>query len=153
MKNANGEQKTHKETTEENIVQGKKNQAQQLIELSILQQMFYKVHEREIPDSGFKRIRHLTGWHIFGLITIMGCFALGVLSLVLPQPLYRISYYSDYFIVRPNKQIFFSLLLTALGLWFFLSHLIRFFNHSGFRKISITSGEIEINPKCINQLI
>jgi ribosomal protein S8 len=127
--------------------QAKKNEAQQLIELSILQQMFYKAHEKDIPDSRFKRINQLTRLTIGLRIGLIMSFLLGITALFFPESLFRLSYYRDYFSIHPNREMLLALLLIIPGLVVFLAILLRFFNHSGFKKLSISSGEIEINPK------
>lgn len=125
----------------------KKNETQLLVELSILQQMFYKVQTREIPDSRFKRIRNLNNWALSAYICIILLSIAAISFLLFPKFLSKfpdIDYlYKNY----PQLAILVPLIALLPAFTFICINTIRFFNHSGFSKLNITSGEIEINPK------
>lgn len=119
-----------------------KDEFDQLIELSILQQFFYKVKHDEIPDSRFKRIRNLNkkqlGTVSLGLVVWL--FSLGVLlELRFLYPLIERLTCDELMIVKIAVLIF-----SLAGLFFILIHLLRAFNNSRIRKFNLQDGEVEI---------
>jgi len=116
----------------------------QLIELSILQQIFYHVNHKKIPDSRFKRIKSIGGWKLF--INILGTI-IWLLSLIL--------FFSPKFIQETaiwqkldlSSSILTYLLPTIilLGIGSFIAKSIRVANNSKLNKLNVQSGEIEIS--------
>lgn len=73
----------------------KQNEMSQIIELSILQQMFYRVKDEDIPDSRFKRIRILSDKQLSQYI-VVSLFAIwGWSILVFPTLYARLSWWVD----------------------------------------------------------
>ena len=118
-----------------------------LVELSILQQMFYRVETARVPDSRFNRIKHLRDNKVFvaALTAILGL--LSFLILIKPSFLQRFSWfpamnkgYTDY--------ILYAAILMALPLVYkVFAYVLRLLNTSKFNKINLTDGEIEFDPK------
>ncbi|HTE00861.1 MAG TPA: hypothetical protein VK668_16330, partial [Mucilaginibacter sp.] len=125
----------------------KKNEAHRLLELSILQQIFYKVKDSDLPDSRFKRIRNLTVGKMALLVGLLLLTLISVLALIFRSYFENISFFCGFSASHPDLVILlpFSTLLPGF-VWLVVS-LQRFFNRSGFKKLNISSGEIEINPK------
>jgi hypothetical protein len=129
------------------VADQRKNEAHQLIELSILQQIFYKVTDGEIPDSRFKRIQPLTAQKQ-RLIVFTGMISGVALAwLAFPGWLEKMPFMKDFSDWSPTLFILLPLLILLPGTVWALFYLVRFIKDSGFKKLKISSGEIEINPK------
>lgn len=116
---------------------------ERLLELSILQQIFYHVNHDKIPDSRFKRIISLgrdtiLNFQIASIIWVMSAW-----YLFFPNSLKFESL--TYF----NKDLLkvFSLILFLVGLAKLLSHFRRVYNNSKVNKLNIQSGEVEIDQE------
>ena len=120
-------------------------EARNTIELSILQQIFYRVKDSDIPDSRFKRIKKLTKknqrsytallvlWIIIGVITFK------------PE------------LIQINKSEIdflhpYQILIHDIGLLIFLCciayiifHSLRLLRNSKVNKVNLTSGEVELS--------
>lgn len=120
-----------------------KEELERLLEVSILQQIFYHVKPQQIPESRFKRIDNISGLRIFGIS--MG-FVLWVVSTIL---LLKYNYLDR---INPanwsTKESFdwwslpiFLISLSGLGI---LSKLvINLFSNSKINKVNI-KGELEL---------
>jgi hypothetical protein len=124
-----------------------KNEAQQLIELSILQQIFYKVDQAEIPDSRFKRISLIKPGDMNYFIAGVLSFLLGMLSIVFPDHIQKLSLINNFVSEHPDAWYILIVGMMAPGLIWLILTLFRFFRTSGLKKLNISSGEIEIDPK------
>ncbi len=113
------------------------------IEISILQQMFYHVKHRKIPDSRFKRIRKLhTGFQLLlTLLVLVWIIAGGITA--------RISYFVNLPLLKDlEKKPFYlpSVFVLTAGITFlFVFWLIRSFRQARFSKLNVIKGEIEID--------
>lgn len=120
------------------------NDEHRLVEISILQQMFYKVKARKVPDSRFKRIRRLE-WHHLALYVLLILGAL-LASLILFTPEFLNQF--NFWTWLKNDQVFTVRLVAAsiliLAIVFLSNYFIRFFNSKQFEKLNISSGEIAI---------
>jgi len=143
-------QKTHKEYDYLNIslASFKDNNdddesLNRLIELSILQQIFYKEKHKDIPDSRFKRIKNISKREILFnsfLFLIWGlsltylfkysaiCSGFSEISTILSNPFFKYA----------------SLLVSLLGFYFISIKLVRIINNSKLNKLNIQSADIEI---------
>ena len=121
---------------------------ERLLELSILQQIFYHVDYNAIPDSRFKRIRSLSNMDL-------SVFAASALIWLV----------SSCYLFFPNilnfstlKRVNAEMLTLLFGIIFFLGfarvlmHLRRVYNNSKLNKLNIQSGEVELD-KDIDQSI
>ncbi|MCT3644062.1 hypothetical protein HZQ97_07875 [Elizabethkingia anophelis] len=120
-----------------------KEELERLLEVSILQQIFYHVKPQQIPESRFKRIDNISGWRIFGISV---GFVLWVISTTL---LLKYNYLDR---INPTnwsiKESFdwwslpiFLISLSGLGI---LSKLvINLFSNSKINKLNI-KGELEL---------
>lgn len=128
---------TFKETEGEN----EKEELERLLELSILQQIFYQVKSKEIPDSRFKRINKLSNFTIFKRSVF---FIIWFLSLAVLFKLSFLNFLKYDFLVNPYLN-YFSLCIFLLGLYFISTKAIRVLNNSKLNKLNIQSGEIELD--------
>lgn len=118
-----------------------------LIELSIIQQMFYKVSESRIPDSRFKRIRSLTEKQIKTRIKFSLMAIIGLVILLRPKFLIEMALWRNLMGWQEDLIYFISIGLIAPLLIGLLKYSFRAFNGSKLNKLNLSSGEIEINPK------
>lgn len=120
-----------------------KEELERLLEVSILQQIFYHVKPTEIPESRFKRIINIPNWKIW---TISIGFILWVSSSVL---LLKYDYLDK---INPNswntKDNFdwFALIIFVIafiGLGLFSKLIVKLFSNSKINKVNI-KGELEL---------
>ncbi len=120
-----------------------KEELERLLEVSILQQIFYHVKPDEIPESRFKRIINIPSWKIWGIS--LG-FILWVSSSVL---LLKYDYLDK---INPDgwkmEQSFdwfalFTFLIVFTGLGIFSKLIIKLFSNSKINKVNI-KGELEL---------
>lgn len=118
-----------------------------LIELSILQQLFYRERDRKLPDSRLKKIKSFTWKNL--ILTTFGCF-LFLVSLVLFIKSDTLSYILPKVDISSNAKIFIhylSLIICALGIIFIILKSIRIFHNLKINKLAIKDAEIEISPE------
>jgi energy-coupling factor transporter ATP-binding protein EcfA2 len=125
----------------------RKNEAQQLIELSILQQIFYHVNEAQIPDSRFKRISSLApadlGYFVAGTVA----FLFSAIVLLFPKQTSHLSFIAEFSTAHTDAWFLLLMAMFLPGLVWLIVSLLHFFRNTGLKKLNISSGEIEINPK------
>jgi len=116
---------------------------ERLLELSILQQIFYHVDHDKIPDSRFKRIISLGADTILNFQIASIIWILSAWYLFFPNSL-RFETISFF-----NADILklFALILFFVGLAKLLSHFRRVYNNSKVNKFNIQSGEVEIDQE------
>ncbi len=123
-----------------------KEELERLLEVSILQQIFYHVKPEEIPESRFKRIINISDWKILGIS--IG-FILWVSSSIL---LLKYDYLDK---INPNNWdnkenfdwfalIIFLIAFISLGL--FSKLFVKLFSNSKINKVNI-KGELELGDK------
>lgn len=135
-----------KKSKEEVSNKSKKENLERLLEVSILQQIFYHVKPSEIPDSRFKRIINITDEKIFSI-------ALGLIFWVLSGLiLFKFNYINK---LNPNSWKadyslhsidFFAILLFLIffiGIGLFAKTIVRLFTNSKINKFNI-KGELEL---------
>lgn len=121
-----------------------KKEFEQLIELSILQQIFYRVKQSKIPDSRFKRIKNLKRSHLFW-------FSITATIWFISTSILFDFKFVNFFISNKLNEI--GLLWTkAVSFIFFLSgiflfsrFILRTFNNSRINKLNVQSGNIEVS--------
>lgn len=110
----------------------------ELIEFSILQQLFYCEPARTIPDSRFKRIKSLTSGRLF-------LWAIGLMLWVLicQVPLWFPE-------IHPRERLWWFIgwvVLSGLGIGHFSAKLMRVINGSKVSRLNIKNGEIELSKE------
>jgi hypothetical protein len=114
-----------------------------LIELSILQQIFYKEKHNDIPDSRFKRIKNINNKKI-----IFNSFLFFIWSLSLVYIFKHNEVNKDFYeinnVLNSSYFKYTSLVISLLGLYYLSIKLVRVFNNSKLNKLNIQSADIEI---------
>jgi hypothetical protein len=128
----------------QDIKNTKESNIDRLIELSILQQMFYHVQHKTIPDSRFKRIKSIGGRNL-GFKTLG--FIIWILALILffkPKFLQETAIWKE---LDLSSSVITYLLPTIilLGIGAIIARIIRIANNSKLNKLNVQSGEIEIS--------
>ncbi|WP_313419906.1 YobI family P-loop NTPase [Sphingobacterium multivorum] len=120
-----------------------KEELERLLEVSILQQIFYHVKPAQIPESRFKRIINIPNWKIW-LISVG--FILWISSSII---LLKYNYLDK---INPKNwdrshdfDLFslFTFLIAFIGLGLFSKLVIRLFSNSKINKVNI-KGELEL---------
>lgn len=120
-----------------------KYEINQIIEKSILQQIFYREEERNIPSSRFKRIKNIKsywlGLHV-GLLVILS--VLGVL-------LYAPKYYKSLFLISELPKFDESVLLGSflIGIMYFIYQFSKYLMNLQVSKLNLKDGAIELGNK------
>jgi len=135
-----------KSTKDSKATKEKKEELERLLEVSILQQIFYHVKPSAIPDSRFKRITNIKDGEIFW---IAFSFVLWVVSAVI---LFKFDYINRInpsswhtslsfdWLALPVFLIFFA------GVGVFAKNIVRLLNNSKINKVNI-KGELELGDK------
>lgn len=114
-----------------------------LIELSILQQIFYKEKHDDIPDSRFKRIKNISKKKVLLNSFLFLIWSLSLVYVFKHQVLGKD--FSEINEVLQSPYIkYTSLVITLLGLYYISIKLVRIFNNSKLNKLNIQSADIEI---------
>jgi hypothetical protein len=141
--------KTEKEAEKEIVNEFKETiisntEVEKQLEISILQQIIYKVKPSNLPESRFKRIINIPNWKLWGLIPF--CFVLWLSSLIL---LFKYDYLNN---INPNTWIYKNnvdwssvsvFLISFLGIGYFSKLVVELFSNSKINKVNL-KGEIEI---------
>lgn len=120
-----------------------------LLELSIVQQIFYHVKHNQIPDSRFKRIKNLKRYHI-GLFSMMGLLMLASLFLLFKPTFLTKTPLWDVFSKTLDEQVYptvIALVILAVGFVYIVWMLRRVANNYRVNKLSIKNAEIEIDKE------
>lgn len=120
-----------------------KEELERLLEVSILQQIFYHVKPTEIPESRFKRIINIPDWKIW---CISVSFILWVSSSVLLLKYNYLDKISPNSWNIKNKFDWFALIIfiiAFIGLGLFSKLIIKLFSNSKINKVNI-KGELEL---------
>ncbi|MCL2416858.1 MAG: hypothetical protein FWD02_02860 [Bacteroidales bacterium] len=119
-----------------------------LIELSIIQQLFYKEKNQKLPDSRLKKIKKHTGWHLLLKASGYILFALAFVLLIKPTVFLHIfpSSISELSIVQKVVLHYSSLSIVLIGVVLFLRKIIRILHNLKISKLKISDAEIQINP-------
>jgi hypothetical protein len=144
---------TFKEDKEETEIPGvEKDDILRLIELSILQQLFYHEKDKNIPDSGFKKIKSHKDTYLWLLAFGLVVFTTSFLHLVFPSFLAKFSILN----LTPNNSSFFhytSVAIVFIGSLFMLFKSIRIIKGITIKKLGISNASIEIDNKISKSIL
>ena len=118
-----------------------------LIELSILQQIFYRVRISNIPDSRFNRIKSLSRLRIVQLSFFSAAFLISVVLLFFPSFMNRFSWWGGWSNNHKDLTTYIAILLTLPALYKIQTYILRLLNTSRFNKINLSKGEVEFDEK------
>ena len=107
-----------------------------LIELSILQQIFYKEKHEDIPDSRFKRIKNISRKKVLFNSFLFLIWSLAVVYLFKQKAIGKDFSEINSFI-ETNFIKYVSLIISLLGFYFISMKLVRIFNNSKLNKLNI----------------
>ncbi|SFL60734.1 hypothetical protein SAMN05216357_1335 [Porphyromonadaceae bacterium KH3CP3RA] len=116
-----------------------------LIELSILQQMFYHVKHKQIPDSRFKRIRNLRVRNIIFKSFLFIIWLLATIAFFKPTFVTTFILWQEYDLNNNRIVSIIALCIFILGITYAISKTFRIANNSKLNKLNVQSGEIEIS--------
>ncbi|WMC08199.1 MAG: hypothetical protein PQ275_28180 [Elizabethkingia anophelis] len=149
IKNGKSEKEAEKEIVsefKETIINNEELERQ--LEISILQQIVYKVKPSNLPESRFKRIVNISNWKLWGFIPLS--FIIWVVSIIL---LFKYKFLDK---INPNTWTFrlkdfdissnLIFLLAFLGVGYFSKLVVELFTNSTINKVNL-KGEIEIGEK------
>jgi hypothetical protein len=119
-------------------------QLNQILEKSILQQIFYKEKDKTIPFSRFKRINNIKKSSLIFHSIFIGMFFLYSLAILLPEKVHQ------FFMCDVKEQIleypFISWIMFLIFVFYFYK-IFQYFMKLQVSKFNIKSGEIEVNNK------
>jgi len=120
-----------------------------LIELSILQQIFYHVENDKIPDSRFKKINSIGNKKLIGYSVALIIWFISISITLVPDLFYNLFRLKTN---EVNQTVLFlvhytALVLMLVGIYRVIKKSIRIFNSSKINKLNIQSGEIEIDKE------
>lgn len=120
-----------------------------LIELSILQQIFYHVENDKIPDSRFKKINSIGNKKLIGYSLALIIWFISISIILVPDLFYNLFRLKTNEI---NQTVLFlahytALIIMLVGIYRVIKKSIRIFNSSKINKLNIQSGEIEIDKE------
>lgn len=136
--------------SENNNTKGNLNR---LIERSILQQIFYGVKAKSIPDSRFKRIKSINIRKL--LLTAIFIIIWGVSTLIIANPAFFSKHNFLKNIIPSDSQLFNYIILSIfiIGLIKIVLNILRVFNNAKFNKLNFKSGEIELNSNIESSIL
>lgn len=120
-----------------------RDEIEKLIELSVLQQLIFQINDSEIPESRFKRIKHISSFKSFykAMLFILWCYS--ILDLVMLSDYSSLAVRSWKLSYSIEWLIFVEVIIGFLGFVVFFKSLLRFLSNSRILKVSI-KGEIEL---------
>lgn len=133
---------TQSQTPSDNTQQ-KENQ-NQLIERSILQQIFYKEKDKNIPFSRFKRIPNIKKKNIILNSIFSGIFILYSLSIFFPETMMSFIGFPLKVLIR--DYLFLEILIWMIGCFYFYK-IFDYLVKLQVSRFNVKVGEIEINNK------
>lgn len=150
--------KTQKEAEKEIVKEFKdtlinKEELERQLEISILQQIIYKVKSSNLPESRFKRIVNIPIWKLYGLIPFS--FVLWIISIIL---LFRYDFIDK---LNPNTWIYeyhidwtsiIVFLFAFFGVGYFSKLIVQLFSNSKINKVNL-KGEIEIGDNSSKSIL
>ena len=125
-------------------IENKDNDILRLIELSLLQQLFYHEKDSDIPDSRFKKIKKYTKIKLLAISISISVFIISFLFLVFPDFL---SNFALIMLNEKSEEIFqyISSVIMFLGLVIIIYKSIRILNNFTIKTFSINEMSIEID--------
>lgn len=114
------------------------------IEISILQQIFYKVSVRKVPFSRFRRIRNTPAWRFILSATLMIIWVLSGVFIFKPEFYDRLSWWNRFMTTYGDITLYVAIILFITGAILFLTKLLKTYNSAQFKKLNVSNGELEL---------
>lgn len=119
-----------------------------LIELSILQQIFYHKEDRKIPDSRFKKIKNFKKIELYAKSFGLFLFCLSLFNLIFAEFVANIVLTEFPGVLTTMKIVpFISLSIVVCGISIIAYKSIRVLHNFTISKLNINNAEIQIDPK------
>lgn len=123
-----------------------------LIELSILQQMFYHVKHKRIPDSRFKRIKSIGKTGVFAKSLVLIVWISAILLFFKPKFIQKTAIWDQLDLSNPiTTYVLLSIIIIGIGI--IISKSVRVANNSKLNKLNVQSGEIEISNEIDSSIL
>lgn len=128
------------------------NDTQRLIELSLLQQLFYRETNSKTPDSRLKKIQSLKTWKLFLQTIIAMFFVVALIILILPNEM-------DHFfnlkcaIFASNIVKYIALTVSVIVLFIFFYKSSRSIIGLSIKKLNLKGTEIEIDKNISKSIL
>jgi hypothetical protein len=144
--NVNGKNSLAPNTGSISINQERDDALNRLIEYSILQQLIYREKTEDLPQSRFKRIRHISGCNSLKLA--IGTVLLFLFTCILIEPKFlHVQSLYDFFSCSKSWKIFWDLFFIGYIIFAFIyifnKLIVKTYNNS-INKLNFKDGEIEI---------
>ena len=128
------------------------NDTQRLIELSLLQQLFYRETNSKIPDSRLKKIQSLKSWKLFLQTIVSMIFIFSLIVLILPNEMdYFFNLKESIFASNIAKYITLAVSLVVLFVFFYKSS--RSIIGLSIKKLNLKGTEIEIDKNISKSIL
>lgn len=141
-----------KEDGQEGTIYTCDNDTQRLIELSLLQQLFYRETNSKTPDSRLKKIQSLKSWKLFLQTIVSMIFVFTLIVLILPNEI-------DHFfnlgstIFASNIAKYIALAVSILVLFVFIYKSSRSIIGLSIKKLNLKGAEIEIDKNISKSIL
>ncbi|MGN7986466.1 MULTISPECIES: hypothetical protein [Pedobacter] len=139
-------QRTKKKSLNKGHIKDKKEELERLLEISILQQIFYHVKPSDIPDSRFKRITNITDRHIYSIAGALILWITSALLLFKFDYINRINPASWHWKLPLDYSAFPIFMVFFVGIGLTAKSIIRLLGNSKINKVTI-KGELELGDK------
>lgn len=126
--------------------------SQRLIELSILQQLLYYEHDKNIPGSRFKRIQTHGKFPLILLSTGSIIYLISFLYLKFPDLLANFSLFKLPLKYQPLTHNI-SVIILLLGSLFLISKVIKILKSITIKNVELGNAKIEIGDKVSNSIL
>lgn len=117
----------------------------ELIEVSILQQIFYHVKHNAIPDSRFKRIRKASKMNLLLKAALLMLCGLCFFYLTRSSPLPAIPESKSFLDSFRSYLLIAALVILSVGSLYLVYTIFKLYNNSKFNKVNLASGEVELS--------
>ena len=117
------------------------------VELSILQQFFYHVKNKKLPDSRFKKINKTSTWQMLFATLCWLLWGASFLLIYQPEFFKRFSWWEEFRKTNPDWLYYLSFTILVIGIAYGFYKLFRVFKNLRFSKLGVMSGEMELADK------
>ncbi|MHB1107701.1 MAG: YobI family P-loop NTPase [Lutibacter sp.] len=131
----------------------KKESLLRLIELSILQQIFYHEEDEKIPDSRFKKIKNYKKKTLYITACFLFIFLFSLINIGYPDVLKKLFKINQVNLVFEMIFYFLTLSILIIGGFIVILKSIRILNSIRISKLNIQNAEIEINDKVSKSIL
>lgn len=129
-----------------------KQETLRLIELSILQQIFYHVDDGKIPDSRFSKIKKVNRKILFVIAVLSFFTTTSLMYLLKPVFLEKFSLFE----ISGKLQSFIyvlAVLLVGTAFIYIMYHLIQLINGLMLKKVTVNNAEFEVGNKANKSIL